>query len=151
MDKSAFMGVQDTSGEVPAHTWSKKHLRLDALKRVRGIVSLYRQHLFPKVAELNTKRDLLSPWFLSWEKVRACEWVSGLLRCVGCYKRDSLHSHPIENNELWITCLGDGEQLGKQQPHSFQNEIYQRDIDPTNCFVDAIRASVHELLGLPHL
>ena len=41
----------------------KKSPRLDALKRVRGTVSLYPHDLFPKVAQLSAKRHLLGHEF----------------------------------------------------------------------------------------
>lgn len=62
-DKSTFAEVQKSSREVLAH-FGAKILRLDTLKRGRGIVSLYLCHPFPKVAQLRNKRYLHGLWFL---------------------------------------------------------------------------------------
>ena len=49
------MEVQESSGDVIMHYWNKNCLRLDSLKKIRKIGSLYRHRSFPKMAQLSAK------------------------------------------------------------------------------------------------
>lgn len=61
INESTFVKVQESIGEVPAHNWRGKNPRLDLLKKVKRIVSLYPHHPFPKVVQLSSKKELLGP------------------------------------------------------------------------------------------
>ena len=50
------MKFWDSSREVPGHCWSKRYLRWDALKTIRGPGSLYLLHPSPKAAGLRAQR-----------------------------------------------------------------------------------------------
>ena len=95
LDKRAFMEVQVSSREVSAHHWNKKKkLRIWMHWRgVKGIVRLYLHQPCSKVAQLMAKKDLLSIWFLQWQrKGKAYNWASSFPSCVGCCQRGPFHS-----------------------------------------------------------
>lgn len=89
-----------------------KKMMLDTLKRVREnsfTLPVLHTRTHPKAAQLSAKRDLLSPWFLPWEKVRVCEWALSFLSYVGCCQRDPLLSHPSRIlSAAWLKWQGGG-------------------------------------------
>lgn len=66
VDDSSFVEVWESSGEVPAHCWSKTICDLDTLKGARGVTSLYLHQPSSKVALLSAGRYFsacdVSPW-----------------------------------------------------------------------------------------
>ena len=143
------MAVQASSGEVPAYhrrkkLKSKKPLRVDGLKKIRGTVSVHGCHPSPKAAQINAKRDLR---FLLRGRmsVSVSTWLPS---CAECYQRGPLLSHPIQYTEVCGTTWG---QKGTGRTADQALRGHQRDTNPTNCFVESIRKTAHKLLGVSHL
>lgn len=144
---SAFVEVCESSREVLAHHWSKKHPRMHAFLRMTGAVSLCLHHPSSKVSQLSANR-LLGPWVLPWRIVRVCEYLASP-GCGMLPKRPTTFSpHP----EYWVeNCMTAGQwEVGKTAARA-QNKMYQRDTIPTNNFVDHIRKPTHEPLGVQRL
>lgn len=98
MEESAFVAVQASSGEVPAYhrrkkLKSKKPLRVDGMKKIRGTVSVHGCHPSPKAAQINAKRDLR---FLLRGRmsVSVSTWLSQLCRMLP-ERPASLSPHPV--------------------------------------------------------
>lgn len=73
--------------EKSQHNIGEKKVILDTLKRVREnsfTLPVLHTHTHPKAAQLTAQRDLLSLWFLPWEKVRVCEQALSFLRYARC-------------------------------------------------------------------
>lgn len=61
MDERACVEIQESSGEAPAHCWSKKKKRLDALKRTRA--QSFTLSPFPRMAHLSGQEAILAHVF----------------------------------------------------------------------------------------
>ena len=119
-------------------------MSLDALDKVKGIVSLYQHHASPKIAQFRAKRYLPGPWFLLQGQVRACELTCSFSNCVGCCQKGPLISWPIQSAELWDEWLGWEE---------VADRILRRNwcgADSTCCITDSIKKPIHEQIGMPY-
>lgn len=76
-------------------------MRVDALDKVKGIVSLCQYQASPQTAQLRAKRDLPGPRFLQ-EEVIACELACGFCNCVGCCQKDTLFSCLTRSADLRV-------------------------------------------------
>lgn len=138
----------ESSGEIIVHYWIRKNLRSDALKGIRGTVSLYPCHSSPTVAQPSFKKDLLGLWFLPHGKVRDYGWVSGFPSYAGCCQRDLLLSHPVQNTKV---CYVTGRQEATRRIANRALEGHQREVDLIHHIEDSIKNSTHKPLGTPHL
>ena len=73
----AFVEVQVFQQRSYNISWKKKKYNFVALEKVEETVWLY-LHYPSKAAQLSTKTELLTPWFLPWGKMTTCEWASTL-------------------------------------------------------------------------
>lgn len=137
--RGSVMKFQHIAGE------KKSKIALNALKWVRGAISLYLPHPSPQAHSSGPKREL--PGLDCFhrgkqEKVSPHSYFPG----AWCCEKDRLNSCLVQTAKVSASLGGGG---GGREAGTLTG--HQRDKDPTNFLVDPIRKLAHEPLGIPPL
>lgn len=112
----------------------KQNVRLETLKKIKGIVLLYLHYPSLKAAELISNKVFLGPKLLPWGNVKAHEWAPGFPSCTGPCQRDQLLSCSIQNTDLWTTGL-QGRELLEDSSHRSEQNITKMHGPSVKCWV----------------
>ena len=107
-DESIFMEVLDFSREVSAHSWSKKNPRLNALKRISGIVSLYPCHPLPQNSTAQCKQRPSQPEIFPMQESESMRVSAQLPQLCRMLPKGPISFSP--HPEYWgeVTCMTEG-------------------------------------------
>lgn len=114
--RKSLCGSTGVSAEKFQHTTEEKKYNSIALEWAGETVWIYLHHP-SKAAQLRTKRELITPWFLPWREMTECEWAADFSSCAGhCQRILFLLPHTEYWTMSWIT--GDRKKLRKWQKGS---------------------------------
>lgn len=139
MDKSVFVGVQESSREVSAHSLTK---RVDILRSIKTV------SVYPHLPCLTAHSPVPKILPLTRDFYHRGKWKHSEVSSAMQDAAPEVHSiPPIQNTEL----IGIAEWLEEAGCTATRPRTHQRAADPTTCFTDSKRKSDHVLLEINHL